>query len=151
MSIGNGIAYPCTPTPSKCPPTPVVNSTNFVFTGTATGTITHGPNKLKTGLESGIWDLTTSGIYAGSCGLSSGFLGGFLVPRTVGIGSSKSKSRSLTGSFLELAGVTVGTGTTSKGETLNMTYYTILISGSCLDKGPKTFLVAGSMTITRVP
>lgn len=146
MIVGDGIAYPCI-TMSKCPTT--TNAASFVFNGMGAGEITHSPNKSKAGVEAGTWSINTSGVYRGSCGMATtNFLGNLFPTVTVG---GKAKGRTFVGQTQEVGGANVGPGTTSKGETLTIVYTMTLISGSCLNKGPKSFLVAGSMQVTRVP
>jgi hypothetical protein len=162
-TVGAGIAYPCIDPASGVPPISVPkclppqlgnpNSATFAFVGTGAGVIVNGPNKgAKTGtVEAGTFTVTANGTVSGACGLSVGVIATGTVTPIIPVGT-KTKNRTYVGGFIGVGGVLVIQGTTNKAEVIVGAVLAVPIpgQGSCTDKGPKVFLIAGAVAVVNV-
>jgi hypothetical protein len=169
-NVGAGIAYPCvepgaTPLPinvNKClgplgsPP----NSAPVTFNGTGVGAVLNAlEGKCATTptnpvcLEAGTVVITAAGTVVGACGFSTGTLGagntGTITP-AISVGN-KAKPRNFSVTYIGVGGFLILTGTTTKGETIAGAVVAVPTGGSCTNKDPKVFTVAGAVAIAKAP
>ncbi len=157
-NVGQGIAYPCldgkttppTVNPAKCTGHLGANPNKaaVTFSGTGAGTVVKvtKPKCPLVCVEAGTFAITASGSISGACGLSSGVLAGSITP-IVSVGTKPAKPRGFNVSYQGIGGLLVVTGNTSKGEILAGAVVALPTTGTCLNKTPKSFTVAGPIFV----
>jgi hypothetical protein len=162
-NVGAGIAYPCVDPASGVPPINVnkclgplgspPNTATVTFNGTGVGgVLTDLEPKcgaLPACAEVGTFAITATGNVTGACGFSTGALTGNMNP-AIPLGT-KVKGRAFAVNYIGVGGFLVLTGNTSKGETIAGAVAAVPTGGSCLNKDPKTFTVAGALVLVKVP
>jgi hypothetical protein len=162
-NVGAGIAYPCVDPAAGVPPINVnkclgplgspPNSASVTFNGTGAGAVLNDfEAKCATTptnpvcFEVGTVTISAAGTVFGACGFSTGNLNGNITPA---ISPLKAKPRTFAVNYVGVAGFLVLQGTTSKGETIAGAVAAVPTGGSCTNKDPKTFTVAGAVAIAK--
>jgi hypothetical protein len=167
-SVGFGIAYPCVDAAAGVPPIDVnkclgplaspPNSATVTFNGSGPGAVLNDLEaKCATTptnpvcFEVGTVTISAAGTVFGACGFWTGNLAGTLTPAITVTPPLKAKTRALVVDYISVGGFLILRGTTSKGETIASAVVAVPVGGSCTNKDPKIYSVAGSVAVVKVP